>query len=45
MRQLCRLHSERKLWTAMIKRAMKSDLGWSRSAASYAELYDRLLAR
>ncbi|WP_081035901.1 glycogen synthase GlgA [Rhodobacter capsulatus] len=45
MRQLCDLHADRRIWTAMMKRAMKSDLGWSRSAARYAALYERLLAQ
>ena len=45
MRRLCDLYADRKLWTAMMKRAMKSDLGWSTSAVRYAELYERLLAQ
>lgn len=45
MRRLCDLHADRRIWTAMMKRAMKSDLGWSRSAARYAALYERLLAQ
>ena len=45
MRRLCDLHADRKTWTGMMKRAMKSDLGWTASAARYAALYERLLAQ
>lgn len=45
MRRLCALHGDRKRWTAMLKRAMKSDLGWETSAARYAELYEGLVTK
>lgn len=45
MRRLCALHADRKRWTAMIRRAMKSDLGWNTSAARYAELYEGLVTK
>ncbi|PYF13052.1 starch synthase [Rhodobacter viridis] len=44
-RRLCELYADRKTWTAMMKRAMKSELGWESSAARYAALYERLLAQ
>jgi len=45
MRRMCALHADRKLWQAMMKRAMTAQLGWETSAARYAALYDRLLAQ
>ncbi len=45
MRRLCALYADRKTWGAMVRRAMKSDLGWGASAARYGALYHRLLAR
>lgn len=45
VRQLCALHADRKIWGAMVKRAMKAQLGWEASAARYGALYDRLLAQ
>ncbi|MBZ4022467.1 starch synthase [Rhodobacter sp. TJ_12] len=44
-RRLCSLYADRKTWAAMVKRGMKTELGWGASAASYAALYDRLLAQ
>ncbi|PTV96935.1 starch synthase [Rhodobacter aestuarii] len=44
-RQLCALYADRKGWAAMVKRGMKTDLGWGASAARYAALYERLLAQ
>ena len=44
-RQLCALHADRKGWAALMRRGMKTALGWEASAASYAALYTRLLAQ
>lgn len=44
-RRLCDLYADRKTWSSMMKRAMKSELGWASSAARYAALYERLLAQ
>jgi len=32
--------TQRRRWTAMMRRAMQRDFGWERSAALYAEVYD-----
>lgn len=45
VRQLCDLYADRKSWGAMVRRGMKSDLGWGASAARYAALYDRLVTK
>lgn len=34
-------YDQRKQWDAMVKRAMKQDFSWNRSAREYEELYDR----
>jgi len=34
-------YDERKEWDAMVKRAMKQDFSWERSAKEYEELYNR----
>ncbi len=39
------LFADPKAWSAMQKSGMKSDVSWSRSAARYADIYRRLLAR
>lgn len=38
------LYDDRKLWTAMVRRAMKQPVGWERSAAEYAHLYRSLVS-
>lgn len=43
MRRLCRLYADGKTWGAMVRRAMRADLGWDASAARYAALYEGLL--
>ncbi|AQS48241.1 starch synthase [Thioclava nitratireducens] len=43
--KLIALYGDRKGWSAMQRRAMKTDWGWERSAARYAALYDDLVAR
>lgn len=43
VRRLCGLYADRKIWTTMVKRAMKADWGWGASAARYAALYDSLV--
>ena len=36
-------YDRRKEWDAMVKRAMKADFSWERSASAYEKLYDKLL--
>ncbi len=38
------LYDDSAIWTKMQANAMASDLGWARSAAAYAALYQRLIA-
>lgn len=40
----CDAFADRRLWRAMMRRAMKEPLGWDASAALYAGLYGELLA-
>jgi starch synthase len=40
----CDAFADRRLWRAMMRRAMKEPLGWDASAALYADLYGELLA-
>jgi starch synthase len=40
----CDAFADRKLWTAMVRRAMKHPVGWKTSAAAYAKTYTELLA-
>lgn len=39
----CDAFADRKLWSAMVRRAMRHPVGWGPSAAAYAELYSELL--
>ncbi len=39
----CDAFTNRGLWKSMVRRAMRSDVGWDRSAAAYRVLYDELL--
>ena len=39
LRQLLRLYADRKTWTAMMRRAMKTDVSWAGPARQYAEIY------
>lgn len=43
LRRMLNAFADRGLWTAMMRRAMKADVGWDRAAAEYAALYRRLL--
>lgn len=36
-------YDERKEWDAMVKRAMKQDFSWERSASEYEELYKKII--
>lgn len=45
LRRTVRLYKEPKLWTAMQKQGMKSEVSWEGSAALYAGLYSELIAR
>ena len=38
----CDAFADRKRWSAMVRRAMRHPVGWSASAAAYAELYSEL---
>lgn len=40
-----RLYREPKVWTAMQKQGMKSDVSWEKSAGLYADLYKTLIAK
>ena len=42
--RLCALYRDRKVWTKMVKTAMKSSVGWDRSAGAYAALYKDIAA-
>lgn len=44
LRRLVTLHADRPVWTAMVKRAMKADVGWHGPAARYSEIYESLTA-
>ncbi|MGF1627830.1 MAG: glycogen synthase GlgA [Kiloniellaceae bacterium] len=39
----CDAYADRKLWSAMMRRAMKHPVGWKTSAAAYAKIYAELL--
>lgn len=41
--RVCDAFSDRKQWTAMMRRAMKHPVGWQTSAAAYASLYAELV--
>ncbi|MFC3061214.1 glycogen synthase GlgA [Paenirhodobacter populi] len=43
LHKLLALHADRAGWQAMVRRGMKADWSWNRSAARYAALYDRLI--
>jgi len=40
----CDLFADKKIWSAIMRRAMKHPVGWEQSAASYAALYSDLVA-
>lgn len=40
-----RLYRDERLWPLLQKQGMKSDVSWTRSAATYADLYQRLLSK
>ncbi len=44
LHRLLVLYADRAGWQAMVRRGMKTELGWDRSAARYAALYDRLIS-
>jgi starch synthase len=39
------VYQNKRLWQKLVKKAMKEDFSWKRSALKYAELYDRVLSR
>ena len=43
LRRLTELYADRALWTQMVKRAMKAEVGWAEPAARYAALYRSLM--
>jgi starch synthase len=45
LRRAVRLYQEPKVWTALQKQGMKTDVSWNKSAALYADLYKTLLAK
>ena len=45
LRRTVRLYNEPKVWTAMQKQGMKSDVSWEKSAGLYADLYKTLIAK
>lgn len=45
LRRTFRLFSDRRLWSAMQRQGMKSDVSWGRSGARYADLYASLLSK
>ena len=45
IRRTLRLYGDQRLWSQMQKQGMKSDVSWNRSAAAYADLYQRLVAK
>ncbi|MCJ8238210.1 glycogen synthase GlgA [Peteryoungia algae] len=45
IRRTLRLYRDQRLWSQMQKQGMKSDVSWNRSAAAYADLYQRLVAK
>lgn len=45
IRRTIRLYEDQKVWSQMQKQGMKSDVSWERSAALYADLYQRLVSK
>ncbi|TDK39427.1 glycogen synthase GlgA [Rhizobium deserti] len=45
LRRTVRLYQDPKLWTAIQKQGMKSDVSWEMSAGLYAALYSQLLVK
>ncbi len=39
------VYQNKRLWLKLVKKAMKEDFSWKRSALKYAELYDRVLSK
>ncbi|WP_374291292.1 glycogen synthase GlgA [Paenirhodobacter enshiensis] len=44
LRRLVALHADAPRWKAMVRRGMRMDWGWERSAVAYAALYEGLIA-
>ncbi len=44
LRRLTSLYADSPVWTRLVKRAMKAEVGWDGPAAQYADLYRSLLA-
>jgi starch synthase len=38
-------YQNKRLWQKLVKKAMKEDFSWKKSALKYAELYDRVLSK
>lgn len=38
----CLLYKQPKVWNTMMRRAMRSSVGWDKSASAYLDLYERL---
>ncbi len=43
LRMALNLFADKKIWTPLMKRAMKTDFSWNQSAKKYAELYENLM--
>ncbi len=43
LRRLAGLYADRALWSQIVKRAMKAEVGWAEPAARYAALYRSLM--
>lgn len=44
LRRLSAIYDDKTRWQAMVRRAMRMDWGWERSALAYAALYEGLIA-
>jgi starch synthase len=39
------VYQNKRLWLRLVKKAMKEDFSWKKSAIKYAEIYDRVLSK
>ena len=44
LRRLVTLYGDEKVWGALVRRAMKADVGWAGPAREYAALYRSLMS-
>ncbi|MGB1035558.1 MAG: starch synthase, partial [Primorskyibacter sp.] len=45
LHRLCDLYAQPKVWAKMQRNAQKQAVGWDRSAAAYARLYEQAVSR